>query len=233
MGDPKDRIAAVVGGTGVVGNSLLTCLLKQDRYEKIFVLTRREINYGDPRVEVLVVDFENLEKEGKRFQAHEYFCCLGTSSVREVESYRKVDYEYVLSFAHLAQDDSLCRHFLLLTSVGASPSSGIYYNRIKGEVERDVKVLDIPGIHIFRPSLLLGKREKPRIWEEIGKIFSSILSFLMIGSRGKFLAIEADKVAFAMMHVAMDDKTGIHVYSTRAMYALNREKLLTTKKLVL
>ena len=56
--------------------------------------------------------------------------------------FKRVDYEYPLRFAQLAQQLNV-RHFGLLTAQGADPTSWFFYMKTKGEVERDVRALGL------------------------------------------------------------------------------------------
>ena len=221
----EKKIAVIAGATGLVGHELLRFLLQQRAYECIILLTRREITVDDERVKVLVVDFDNLPAHAKDFTpASDYYCCLGATltQVSKGEAI-KVDYDYVVSFAKVAADDAQCKHFLLLTAIGASTSSHLLYNRTKGRVEASVRALKIPSIHIFRPSLILGRREKKRWHEEILKAISSFVSFFIVGTRRRFMAVEARRVAMAMYLATGIHKKGIHLYTPNRMYEMTEE----------
>ena len=60
--------------------------------------------------------------------------------------------------------------------MGANTSSGIFYNKTKGEVERDISLLEIPAISIFRPSLLIDDRKENRPDEKIGIAVAKVVS---------------------------------------------------------
>ena len=48
----------------------------------------------------------------------------------------------------------------LVSAMGASARSGIFYNRIKGELEDALRALPFEGLVIARPSFLAGNREE-------------------------------------------------------------------------
>ena len=218
----EKKTAVIAGATGLVGHELLQFLLQQDAYERIILLTRREIAVDDDRVKVLAVDFDALATHAKDFTpASDYYCCLGTTLTQVSKGeVIKVDYDYVVSFAKVAAGDAQCRHFLLLTSIGANASSHLLYNRTKGRVEASVRALKIPSVHIFRPSLILGRREKKRWHEEILKIISSFVSFFMVGTRRRFMAIEARRVAMAMYLATGMHEKGVHLYTPSCIYEM-------------
>ena len=55
------------------------------------------------------------------------------------------------------------RQFLLVSSVGADPDSGMFYSRVKGEVETAIAAVGFRLVTIARPSLLLGPRTERRL----------------------------------------------------------------------
>ena len=73
--------ALLAGSTGLVGGHCLRALLDEPRYERILVLTRRDIGElaKDPRVTQLVTEFASLGGVRKRLQADHVFCALGTT----------------------------------------------------------------------------------------------------------------------------------------------------------
>ncbi|PMZ55218.1 nucleoside-diphosphate sugar epimerase, partial [Pseudomonas sp. FW300-N1A5] len=76
---------------------------------------------------------------------------------------------------------------------------GIFYNRVKGELEDALRALAFPnGIVIAHPSMLLGARAESRAAESIGKAVMRGTGFLMAGPLRKYKAIEAVDVARAM-----------------------------------
>jgi hypothetical protein len=68
--------ALLAGGTGLVGGHCLRALLDEPRYERILVLTRRDIGElaKDPRVTQLVTEFASLGGVRKRLRADHVFC---------------------------------------------------------------------------------------------------------------------------------------------------------------
>src|SRR5690606_4816562 len=98
---------------------------------------------------------------------------------------------------------------LLISSMGANPSSRTFYIRIKGKIEEALKKLNIQSLHIFRPSLLLGNRDEFRIGEGIASLVAPIVSPLLGGSFRKYRPIHAESVAKAMLNIAKRNNKGI------------------------
>lgn len=221
------KSALIAGATGLVGKALLDQLLADAYYEKVIVLSRRELPQANPRVKLVVVNFDELYEQGAEISAADYYCCLGTTMKKagSKEAFYKVDYTYQLELARLAQKDPAFEQFHIVSAVGANSNSVIYYNNVKGQLEEALKALGLKSLHIYQPSLLLGSRNEFRFFEELAKFFSKVLSFFMVGSRGrKLFAIEADTVAKAMYFSAKGNKTGTHVYSPRRMEKIAKQR---------
>ena len=218
--------AVIAGATGLVGKQLLDHLIKEDYYEKIYVLSRRALSFDHPKVEVIIINYDDIQTYRNKFSAHHYYCCLGTTfkAAGSIYNLYRIDYVYVYRLGVIAKADESCSQFILLTSVGANSASSIAYNRLKGHIEDEIAKLDIEGIHILRPSILLGHRDKPRLYEELGKVFSNAIKFFLIGSHGEFLAIKADRVAMAMFQIAKSETRGVHTYSPNKMIRLTQKK---------
>jgi uncharacterized protein YbjT (DUF2867 family) len=125
----------------------------------------------------------------------------------------EVDFEYPFSLAKVTRGLG-AKQYLLVSALGADKESGIYYNRVKGEVESAIRTVDFDATHIFRPSLLLGQRNEKRPGEDIGKFFFKIFGFAI---PEKYKAIDAAKVAEAMLAAASKDQKGIFIHESREM----------------
>ncbi len=213
MTPDRRKIAVVAGSTGLIGREVLRILLENSSYEKVYSLVRKPGNYSNPKLEELVIDYDQLPYALAEIKsADEVYCCLGTTMkvAGSKEAFRKVDYEYPLALASWAHQLKV-HHFLIVSAMGASTSSGIFYNKTKGEVERDISLLEIPAISIFRPSLLIGDRTENRPGEKIGIAVAKALSFLFVGPLKDYKGIPVTKVAEAMVRVANTQSTGKRV----------------------
>ena len=206
--------ALVVGASGLVGRECVRLLLADPSYERVVVLARREMP-GEPgaggRLVSRIVDFERLAEHEDVPAVDHVFCALGTT-MRQAgsrERFYRVDHDYPVEVARLARAAG-ARHLALVSALGADPASRVFYNRVKGEAERDVAALGWPGLTIVRPSLLLGERAEFRLGEEVGKR----LGFL---APRKWKPIEARKVAAAMVRAAKEGRPGVRVIESGEM----------------
>jgi uncharacterized protein YbjT (DUF2867 family) len=205
------KTALVAGSTGLIGNQLLKILLESNRYDVVKAITRHDLAITHAKLVQLKIDFANLS-EYKDLQADDVFCCLGTTmaKAKSKEKFQLVDLTYPVELAKAAQALG-SKQYLLVSALGADKKSSIYYNRIKGEVEAEIQKFKFESIHIFRPSLLLGSRSESRPGEDAAKIFYKFFGFLL---PGKYKAVDAEKVARAMLHFASKEERGIFIHES-------------------
>ncbi|MBO9130556.1 oxidoreductase [Bacillus sp. 165] len=209
------RHAVVLGATGLIGQEVVGILLKSNEYERVTVLVRNYLPFQHEKLEQVIINFDQLESCEFYFKVDDVYSCLGTTikKAKSRENFTTVDYHYTLQAARLAEKQGV-KNFLTVTAMGANEKSNIFYNRVKGEVERDLQKLDINGIHIFRPSLLLGERQEFRMGEKMGEGAARLFSFLFIGPLRKYKAIYGKQVALGMYVTALQNKPGIHIYES-------------------
>jgi uncharacterized protein YbjT (DUF2867 family) len=201
------RSVLLLGATGLVGGECLRLLQANEAFGRVVVLTRRPIDNArlGEKVEQHVVKFEHLTSASQFFAVDQIICALGTT-MKEAATRRRfriVDLVYPLTAAHLGLEKK-ASHFLVVTALGADPRSPIFYNRIKGELEKSLQALPYRSLTIARPSMLYGKRERPRTGERI----AAGLSFL---TPARLRAISATDVATALVHQAALDEPGKRV----------------------
>jgi uncharacterized protein YbjT (DUF2867 family) len=223
--------ALLVGASGLVGRHLLQLLLHESVYERIAVLVRKPLAVSHTRLTQHVVDFDRLDHHKKIIRADDVFCCLGTTirAAGSQEAFRKVDFTYVVQTAALASKNG-ARQFLMVSSLGANVGSKIFYSRAKGKVEEAVSKLPFFGIHIFRPSILLGERAESRPGEKAGIAVMKLFSFAMIGPWKKYKPIHAQIVANAMVRVASAGLQGVNIFESVRIQTLgsSQDKHLDT-----
>ena len=96
----------------------------------------------------IVADFTNLPTLPP---AETAICVLGTTigKAGSRKAFYAVDYGAVMSFAQAARAAGT-RQFIVVTAVGADPSSAVFYSRVKGEVERNLRAMGFDRLDIVR-----------------------------------------------------------------------------------
>jgi uncharacterized protein YbjT (DUF2867 family) len=199
------RVALIAGASGLVGGHLLEQVLADPTWDRVVSVGRRELRVDDPRLEQRFVDFAAIEDLP---QVTDAFCALGTT-IRKAgsqEAFRAVDHDAVVALARAALTAG-ARTFAHVTALGADPGSRLFYNRVKGETERDVAAVGIPSTVAFRPSMLDGHREEPRPAEQAGLAMMRAVAPLL----GKYRPTRAEHVAAAMLRAAHEERAGVRV----------------------
>lgn len=88
-----NRKALIVGATGLIGGFCLQALLDDPKYSEVIALVRKPLLKTHRKLKTVVTKFENLEHELSNIQAHDVFCCLGTTIKKagSQEAFKKVD----------------------------------------------------------------------------------------------------------------------------------------------
>ncbi|MGH6622693.1 MAG: NAD(P)H-binding protein [Burkholderiaceae bacterium] len=201
------RDAVVAGATGAVGAELVRRLLASNDYERVVALVRRPLTENDPRLLVVPAQFDALDHvlsttlTGRtNFDA---FCCLGTT-IRTAGSraaFQTVDHDYVLAFARWALDHQ-ARRLVVVSALGADASSGVFYNRVKGETETALRALGFGrnALVIVRPSLLDAQRADLRVGERLALAVARPLRALI---PARVRPIRVEDVAQSMLDAAL------------------------------
>lgn len=238
------KIALISGTSGLVGMQLLHQLLQADRYEYVLSVGRRKLALKHPKLIQLSGDMtqlefwnyselineqslggeyhslvENLENGNATIHA---FSSLGTTikQAGSEEKFFAVDHDLVLYFAKSVKKMGAIG-FFYVSSMGANPSSNVFYSKVKGQTEEDLKSLDFDHLGIFRPSLLLGNRHEFRFGEKVATIVMKPLVWLKLFKNIR--PIYDYQVAKAMVSVALDEnRNGIKIISSGEMQDLSK-----------
>ncbi len=206
-----DKIAIVIGATGLVGRALVDHLADADHIGKIITLTRSSAEHSSPKVFNQVVDFDHLEDYVESFNADFLFSALGTTikQAGSIAAQRKVDLDYQFKAAQLAATNGV-DHYLLVSSSAANEQSKSQYLKMKGELEQRVKSLPFKHISIFQPSLLLGQRPNFRLGEKIGSWL--MITLCIIPWLRRFRPITGEQVAAKMVLVSQQSGGAIELF---------------------
>lgn len=208
------KTAIILGATGLTGGILLEKLLQDADYRKVIIFTRRSVGFKNPKLEEHIIDLFELESYAELFKADEVFCCVGSTKAKtpNEEVYKKVDYGIPFSTAKLCKRNNIPK-LLIISALGADPDSRFFYNRTKGEMERDVLAEKPNGTYIFQPSLIGGERDEKRFFEAVWKKFMKLGNHLLLGPLKKYKSIHSEKIAEAMIWVAEKGYSEVRIES--------------------
>ena len=205
------------GGTGLIGGFLLDLILADNTFSKVNVVTRKPLVKLHNKMEVFEIDFSKPEEiERSIGDSKVVFSCIGTTQAQvrgNKKAYRKIDYDITHSIA-LGCKTKQVDHFLFVSSAGANSTSSNFYMGLKGEIDNTVLNLKLKATTIFRPSLLLGKRNNFRPGERLAQIIMPLFSFLM---PTKLKAIRGERVAKAMLDQSKLKNSGNRIIENKAL----------------
>ena len=200
------KTAIILGATGLTGSILLEKLLKDPSFERIKLFSRTSAEKNNPKIEEHLIDLFQLENYAEVFTADVVFCCIGTTKAKtpDKETYRKIDYGIPVAAAKLAKKNGIGT-FIVVSALGADENSAVFYNKTKGEMERDVLKQNIQNTYILQPSLITGNRKESRFGENIAGLFMKVFGFLV---PKKYKMIKAETIAQAMLVLSKKGYSG-------------------------
>lgn len=201
------KTAIILGATGLVGSELTKKLLADDRYENVKIFVRRKSGLLHPKLDELVVNFDEILKWKDKITGDELYSAMGTTLKKagSEDAQYKIDFTFQYKFAQLASKNGV-EKYLLVSSAGANIKSGNFYLKMKGELDEKVAELNFIQTFIFRPSILAGDRKERRIGEVLAIPIMNFLSIVIPPLR-KYRPIEGAKVAEAMIKSANQNIT--------------------------
>ena len=208
--------AVIIGATGAVGREIVNEILRGEYYDRIYVLGRNSISKlpDDSRLAKIIIDFDNIDFDMDILENADVFASLGTTIkiAGTKENQRKIDVDYTVNFAKLCEEKT--RSFNVVSAIGANSKSKNFYNSLKGELEDALKELNLGGLRIFQPSLLISKREDGRFLEELFIKISPLFKILLKGRTKKYRPIEVSLLGKEIVRFACENKSeGTYTYN--------------------
>jgi uncharacterized protein YbjT (DUF2867 family) len=200
--------AVVAGATGLVGRAVLAALLADKHTSAVHSLGRRTLPLTHPKLTQHIVDFAALPELP---QIDDVFICLGTTIkvAGSQAAFRAVDYDAVMAVAQMGRAQGATK-LGVVSAMGADAKSGVFYNRVKGEVEDAIARLGYTSVSIVRPSLLVGDRgplnQPERPGERIGLVVSKLLKPLIPAN---YLPVQAEDVAAGLVQAVKAGQPGV------------------------
>jgi uncharacterized protein YbjT (DUF2867 family) len=222
--DNKDRSALLVGATGLVGGELLKLLLADPRYTRVHTVGRRAPAIAHAKLTAHVADMANPIQLAALPPVNDVYCTLGTTIkvAGSQAAFKAIDLDAVVAVAKASHANKAVR-IGVVSAMAADPKSGVFYNRIKGEMEAAVAKLGYESVSIARPSMLAGDRDSlkqaSRPGEQIGLKLMSAVNFLIPAN---YKAIDAADVARALRRMVTEGHAGVRIAMSGELAALSR-----------
>ena len=206
----RTRVALVAGATGLVGRAILALLLADKRYSTVHVVGRRAPDLQHPKLAAHIsASLTNWTCPA----VNDVFIALGTTIkiAGSKAAFKAIDGDMVVAIASAAKASGASR-LAVVSAMGASAQSSVFYNQVKGRMEAAVSQLGFETLAIARPSLLAGDRyalkQPERLAENLALQFFKWLKPLIPAN---YRAINASSVAQAMVDALQTASSGQHL----------------------
>ena len=208
----KFKQVTLFGATGLIGGYLLKFLLKDSDIHLINLVGRKPFHLQHDKINNIVIDFEDFSSILNSVSGSEIvFVSIGTTMSKvngDKQKYKSVDFDIIFNIAKACKQKNV-RQLIYVSSLGANSNSSNFYLRLKGEIDEAIAELNLNSTSVFRPSVLLGKRNESRPGEKILQFVMPLLDFI-IPSDSK--AIKAEDVAKSMLNNSKNYKSGFHMF---------------------
>ena len=163
----KSLKALVIGATGATGRELVNLLINDEAFGQVSIFVRNAPKTAHKKLNIYTVNFDEIKKHKDLIKGDILFSSLGTTKkdAGGKEQQYLVDYTYQYEFAKIAAENGVDQ-LSLVSSIGANSKSFIFYSKMKGELESEVKKLNFKKIDIFQPPILIRQPEVIRNGEK-------------------------------------------------------------------
>lgn len=215
----------IAGATGLIGSHALRLLLDSPEVHQVVSVARKSLP-SHPKLNQVVITFGTLDTE-QLPSCDVALCALGTTikAAGSQKAFKTVDHDYVLAFARAAKRAGV-RTFVLVSALGADENSKVFYSRIKGETERDIKDLGFESVVILRPSLLIGERKESRPLEKMAILMAPLYRQFLVGPLKQYTPVRANRVAEVMVTLGLQAKTGVFSLQNEEIIDFSEENSL-------
>ena len=205
---------ALIGASGLVGGEIVRRLPSAN-----LVLVSRRLTGHAARELVLPVECwgEALAAEPVDIA----ISALGTTIAKagSRDAFDRVDRRAVVDFARAAKASG-ARQMIVISAVGADPTSRSFYLSTKGRMEHEIGLLGFDRFDIVRPGLLRGDRAEHRLGESIAIRLSALTDRLTPARFAAYRSIAAADVAAAVVALCGASSPGRLVHQGTALIGL-------------
>ncbi|KAK9353722.1 Protein FMP52, mitochondrial [Lipomyces doorenjongii] len=221
---------AIVGATGLVGSNFLALSRTAELpgISAVVAITRRPVKESlttgatHKVSNVVTTDIPASMPPTTTL----LFSGLGTTRAAAggFDNQYKIDHDLNLAIAKTAKAVGAST-YVLVSATGASVDSRFAYNRMKGELDRDVEALEFERTIILRPALILGKRENRHAFLE-GSAQGAVNFWKkvpFVGNAAKWIGADAEDIAKAALKAIQKGGSGVEIYGNEAILKLAKE----------
>lgn len=223
---PGGRRLCLVGATGLTGSTLIEQSVSRSDVRLVGIARREAKLPHGARMEMLLADPSGWADAIAAANARVLVCALGTTwrkAGKDEQAFRSVDRDLVIECARAAKDVGI-DHMIVVSTVGANPTSRNLYLRVKGETEQELARLRFRRLDVLRPALLRGARtSERRPLERSAMLASPLIDPFLHGTYRKYRSIHVNQLAKAIFALAREKAGGHFVHERDAIqYAIRR-----------
>jgi uncharacterized protein YbjT (DUF2867 family) len=221
MASPK-RHGFILGATGAVGQQLLRQLIDSDKFFKLHLPVRSEIDQKSKKI--VTYPFEKFFRPWELDQnITDFFYCFGSTlkQAGSFEAFRDLE----LSIAHQAlvvAKQVQARRFYLISAKGVDPQSFYGYLRVKSEVEKVLKDHLFQAFYVYRPSLILAPRRELRVMELVAQRVLSPLRSPLQNYLPQSAPVSAEQISRAIVFDALSGEEGSFIRENKQIIELSK-----------
>jgi len=212
------KSVVIIGASGLTGSALLHELIQAPEVSEIRIFVRKEIEGLPEKVRQILTDFSDFSLLKDQVIGEVIYCCVGTTRKKtpDLNDYRNIDFGINISMAKLAKENGIPTVHLI-SAVGASTKSRIFYNKLKGEIEDEMKALAFTHCYIYQPSILIGLRSESRPLEFLGQKLMLLFEGLRLLSKNEYHSIRVETIAKSMLNTLGEEVEGVHIQRYQEM----------------
>lgn len=215
-------MALVAGASGLTGMALLRLLTHDDTFARVLALSRRPLPLDHPRLANRILRFDDLERSLKGQRCSDAFCALGAAGGPQASpgALREVDLGLVSAFARAARNMGATR-LIVVSAAGVRTGAAEAFQRVKGEMEAQVRQLGFEAVDVLQPGALLALRPQDGVGHALRKGLLALSAPLLRRSTNTALTgLSPAQLAAAMLAVARQPRRGVSTYAGPALAKL-------------
>jgi dTDP-4-dehydrorhamnose reductase len=148
---------AVFGGSGLVGQHLISTFMKADFNVISYQRRKKKSNFGEHQE---IVDFDHINDY--KFEGDTVIICLGTTiaNAGSEDAFVKIDHDLIKNIGVWAKTQGV-KKLHVISSTGASATAKGVYLKTKWRTEQSLQNIGFETLCIYRPSLYADVNRKP------------------------------------------------------------------------
>lgn len=202
----------MMGASGAVGGAALRRLVAMPEVARVTLLNRRAmaLDAGAAKLVQHVVEVGDPESYRAHLAGHDAAICtlgVGEPSKMARAEFTRVDHDMPLAFGRACREAGV-RRFALLSAVGSSARSRVFYLRSKGQLEDGLRALAFDRLSLFHPSMILTPSNRYGASQAVVLAVWPWLNPLLAGPLRRYRGVPVEVLGAAMAVEAVRGGSG-------------------------